>query len=46
MQFTPPFYLQNPHLQTIWAARVRHVPSFPYKEEKFILKDDDFLMLY
>jgi uncharacterized protein len=46
MQFTPPFYLQNPHLQTIWAARVRYVSPFPYKEEKFTLPDNDFLMLY
>ena len=46
MQFSPPFYLKNPHVQTIWAARIRHVPVFPYKEEFFTLPDNDFLMLY
>lgn len=46
MQFSPPFYLKNPHVQTIWAARIRHVASFPYEEEFFTLPDNDFLMLY
>ena len=46
MQFSPPFYLKNPHLQTIWASRIRYVSPFPYEEERFTLPDGDFLMLY
>ena len=46
MQFSPPFYLKNPHIQTIWAARIRHVPSFPYKEEFLHYLTMFFLMLY
>jgi len=43
--FRPPWWLRNPHLQTIWAGRIQHVPAVTTIKERVTTPDDDFLDL-
>ena len=43
--FTPAWWLRGPHLQTIWAARVRRPPAIPVNRERIELPDGDFIDL-
>ena len=43
--FTPAWWLRGPHLQTIWAARVRRTPAIPVSRERIELPDGDFIDL-
>lgn len=44
-QFTPPWWLRNPHAQTIWPALFRKIPVIPLQRERFELDDGDFVDL-
>jgi len=43
--FFPPWWLKNPHLQTIWAGLIRRRAQVKYQMERLELPDDDFLDL-
>lgn len=43
--YTPPFFLFNPHLETIYPAVLRRVALPAYKRERISTPDDDFLDL-
>ncbi len=45
--FTPAWWLRNPHLQTLWASKVRDAPNPPPAElaEELTLPDGDFIEL-
>lgn len=43
--YTRPWYLFHAHLETIWPALLRRVPQPPYRRERILTKDDDFLDL-
>jgi predicted alpha/beta-fold hydrolase len=43
--FQPATILKNPHLQTIWAAKIRRIPKFNSHSERIDLPDGDFLDL-
>lgn len=45
MNYTPPFLLFNPHLETIYPALVRKVKLQPYTRERITTPDNDFLDL-
>ncbi len=44
-QFKPSWWLKNPHLQTLWAAKVRRQKLTQHSEEELILPDGDFVEL-
>ena len=41
--FRPPWWLRNPHLQTLWVSLVRRGPRPPLRWEVFTLDDGDFV---
>ncbi|MCL4215721.1 MAG: alpha/beta fold hydrolase [Candidatus Hydrogenedentes bacterium] len=41
--FTPPFWLRNPHAQTIWGAVARRPAATGLREERWETPDGDFL---
>lgn len=43
--YLPPFFLFNPHLETIFPALLRRVVLAPYRRERISTPDDDFLDL-
>lgn len=43
--FHPPWWLRNPHVQSIWASRLRRLPVLPYRREKVETPDGDDLWL-
>lgn len=43
--FRPPWWLRNPHLQSIWASRLRRLPSIAYRRERVDTPDGDELWL-
>ena len=43
--FTPPAWLKNPHLQTLWPALFRRRPVLPLIRERLELTDGDFIDL-
>lgn len=45
MNYSPPFLLFNPHLETIYPALVRRVSLQPYTRERITTPDNDFLDL-
>lgn len=45
MNYSPPFFLFTPHLETIYPALLRKVSLQPYQRERIITPDDDFLDL-
>ena len=44
--YRPSCWLPGPHTQTIWASRLRNLPSPNTKKEQIELDDGDFLNLY
>lgn len=44
-QFKPAWWLPGPHLQTIWANRVRRKPAVTLVRERIELEDGDFIDL-
>lgn len=45
MNYSPPFLLFNPHLETIYPALLRRVTLQPYQRERITTPDNDFLDL-
>jgi uncharacterized protein len=45
LNYTPPPFLFNPHLETIYPAVFRNVPIPPYTRERITTPDNDFLDL-
>ncbi|MBX2963620.1 MAG: alpha/beta fold hydrolase [Cyclobacteriaceae bacterium] len=45
MNYSPPFFLFHPHLETIYPALIRRVSLQPYQRERIPTPDDDFLDL-
>jgi predicted alpha/beta-fold hydrolase len=45
LNYSPPFLLFNPHLETIYPALVRRVSLQPYTRERITTPDNDFLDL-
>jgi predicted alpha/beta-fold hydrolase len=43
--YTPPFFLFNAHLETVYPSLLRRVSSRPYVRERITTPDDDFLDL-
>lgn len=43
--FAPPFWLRNPHIQTLWPKFFRKLPALPLKRERVELADGDFIDL-
>ena len=43
--YHPPIYLRSGHLQTIYPTLLRGVNSTPYRRERILTPDDDFLDL-
>ena len=43
--YAPPIYLRNGHLQTVWPTLLRRVVHPPYRRERILTPDDDFLDL-
>ncbi len=43
--FSPPWWLRNAHLQTLWAALVRRAPKPALRRERLELPDGDFVDL-
>lgn len=43
--FKPAWWAKNPHLQTLWASKVRRKPPVPIRWERLELPDGDFLDL-
>jgi predicted alpha/beta-fold hydrolase len=43
--FTPPPWLRNPHLQTLWPKLFRLIPALPLRPERLELADGDFIDL-
>jgi predicted alpha/beta-fold hydrolase len=43
--FSPPFWLRNPHLQTLWPKFFRPRPQLPLQRERVELADGDFIDL-
>jgi uncharacterized protein len=43
--YSPPFYLFNRHLETIVPSTLRKVALPPYRRERYLTPDDDFLDL-
>ena len=44
--YRPIWWLLGPHAQTIWASRIRKIPSQKPEKEQIELNDGDFLNLY
>ncbi|MBX2835641.1 MAG: hydrolase [Gammaproteobacteria bacterium] len=44
-KFSPPWWLRNPHLQTIWASKFSHRPEIQFEVERVELPDGDFFDL-
>ncbi|MEM7259684.1 MAG: alpha/beta fold hydrolase, partial [Pseudomonadota bacterium] len=44
-KFRPAWWLRNPHLQTLWAAKVHPAPTPPVTYERLTTPDDDFIDL-
>lgn len=44
-QFKPAWWLKNPHLQTLWAAKVRKQKLIEHTEQDLTLPDGDFVEL-
>ena len=45
LAFTPPRWLRNPHLQTLWPKLFRRGPALPLRHERLELADGDFIDL-
>jgi len=45
LAFTPPRWLRNPHLQTLWPKFFRTRPALPLRRERVELADGDFIDL-
>lgn len=45
MNYTPPLFLFNAHLETIYPSLLRKVDLQPYERERIVTPDDDFLDL-
>jgi len=45
LPFTPPRWLRNPHLQTLWPKLFRRRPALPLLRERLELADGDFIDL-
>lgn len=43
--FIPPFWLRNPHLQTLWPKLFRTRPNLPVRRQRLELDDGDFIDL-
>lgn len=43
--FHPPFWLRNPHIQTLWSKLFRKRPVLPLRHERLELADGDFIDL-
>jgi predicted alpha/beta-fold hydrolase len=43
--FSAPRWLKNPHLQTLWASRLRKAKALPRHREHLVLPDGDFIDL-
>lgn len=43
--FAPPFWLRNPHIQTLWPKLFRPLPALPLWRERLELADGDFIDL-
>ena len=43
--FNPPFWLRNPHIQTLWPKLFRKRPVLPLRHERLELADGDFIDL-
>lgn len=41
--FAPPFWLRNPHLQTLWPKLFRTLPTLHLRRERLELADGDFI---
>lgn len=46
LDYSPPFFLFNNHLETIYPALIRKVKLPPFTTERISTPDDDFLDLY
>jgi len=44
-RFSPPFWLRNPHIQTLWPKLFRKLPALPLRRERVELADGDFIGL-
>lgn len=44
--YSPPFFLFNRHLETIFPALFRKVKRLPYATDRIVTPDDDFLDIY
>lgn len=44
-RFSPPFWLRNPHVQTLWPKFFRKLPTLPLQRERVELADGDFIDL-
>ena len=44
--YRPSFWLQGRHTQTIWASKLRSLPSLNTQKEQIELDDGDFINLY
>jgi len=42
-EFAAPWWLRNPHLQTIYAARLARVPRIAWRRERWDTPDGDFV---
>lgn len=46
MDFSPAWYLRNPHVQTLWGKLVRKLPPAPTRLERWDTPDGDFIELH
>ena len=44
-KFRPAWWLRNPHLQTLWAAKVQPAPACKFTDERLTTPDNDFVDL-
>lgn len=44
-RFSPPFWLRNPHIQTLWPKFFRKLPALSLRRERVELADGDFIDL-
>lgn len=44
-RFSPPVWLRNPHVQTLWPKMWRTLPQLPLQRERLELGDGDFIDL-
>src|SRR4051794_31371750 len=45
MDFTPPWWLRNPHAQTVWGRLTRSRRLVPFRRESLATPDGDELLL-